>query len=213
MFNCKYCGEESDNDNSFCGNCGNLLSKENENIILSTLRMVGKGVFNPASYIRNSKNVNIVYSGVLCIGLLIIGFVQALFMKISLSSMLPMSYIFKLWGVSILIQALTIGVNIGVCYGVLTLMKRRVDIVECTNIFVFSTFFISIISFIPILFNLVSATLAILFLIVLAALNYGIIYFGLKDSFELSPRDSFMVMISCYVALQVVLSIVLSIII
>lgn len=53
MFNCKYCGIENDEGNSFCSNCGNLLVKEGENKIILTLKIIGRGVINPHTYMRS----------------------------------------------------------------------------------------------------------------------------------------------------------------
>lgn len=212
MFNCKNCGAENEQESSFCGNCGNLLQKENENNIIYSLKMIGKGILNPAAYIRNAKNLSIINSGIFFGIFSIVALIQSFLLVTAISSYAPIKVVFKLWILNVIGQALIIIVQSAICYGILKTLKEENEILSIANIFLSVSTIFSILMIVPTLAIFISLTIAVFFLLIVSAFYYVIMYIGLKDSIKINSKKVFMIVMLCYIGSLIINRIVISMI-
>lgn len=207
MFNCKYCNAGVEENSSFCGNCGNLATKDNDNIVVSTLKMVGKGLGNPAAYMRNAKSANIISTGILFGAIMLITILELLiFSKGATGQLLSLSG-FNTWSL-VVSQVFTLAITIGVMFLILTVTHQKANIIECINIVVFANLFICLFGIVAILLSFITATLAGLVLGISVVMYYSMLYKGLNEGLDVDIKTSCITLIACLVGTGLLVNII-----
>lgn len=206
MANCRYCNSEMEEKQSFCGKCGNFGTSEN-NVFMRVLKRIGTGIKNPSAFIRNSKGSDIVTTGIMFGIIILISIVDMLILKKSSVGSFANSKSY----IMILFQIITMVVFIGVLFIGIKIQKvSKVNLLSVTNLLVHASIFVALFSFIGLLLVFISPILGGMAVCIGSLIYYILIYQGLRESYGLDEKSSFITLIGTHFVVVFILYLVVS---